>query len=50
MKEEYKTRINTAALRKLEKITKKKEFNFQTMTKKSVAIGQFCAYVLKLEA
>lgn len=48
-KEEYKVRMNQATLRKLEKISKKKEFNFQLMTKKSAAVGQFCNYVLKLE-
>jgi len=42
VKEEYKARMNQATLRKLEKITKKKEFNFQLMTKKSASVGQFC--------
>jgi len=50
VKEEYKMRMNQATLRKLEKITKKKEFNFQLMTKKSASVGQFCNYVLKLES
>jgi hypothetical protein len=50
VKEEYKTHINQTVLRKLEKLTKKKEFNVQLMTKKSQVIGNFCQYVLKLEA
>lgn len=50
VKEEYKTRINQTVLRKLEKITKKKEFNVQLMTKKSQCVGNWCQYVLKLEA
>jgi len=49
VKEEYKGRMGAVTVRKLEKISKKKEFNFQSMTKKSVAIGLFTNYILKLE-
>lgn len=49
-KEGIKEPPSQQELRRLEKITKKRDFTFQVMSKKSMAVGNFTSWIQKLES